>query len=150
MQHPAQFPLSNQILTVAQMRAAEEALIAAGTSVDELMQRAGRGAGEYVRRIAAGRPVTVLCGPGNNGGDGYVIAQHLAEHGNPVRVIAAREPGTEAARTARSLFGGTVLGTEARMNLPNSTEGNWAWRFTALQYELATRLNDLSKLYGRN
>jgi len=115
MQHPAQFPLSNQILTVAQMRAAEEALIAAGTSVDELMQRAGRGAGEYVRRIAAGRPVTVLCGPGNNGGDGYVIAQHLAEHGNPVRVIAAREPGTEAARTARSLFGGTVLGTEARM-----------------------------------
>ena len=42
------------------------------------------------------------------------------------------------------------LGTETRMNLPNSTEGNWAWRFTALNDELATRLNDLSKLYGRN
>lgn len=106
--HPAAYPASNQILSVAQMRAAEEALIAAGVSVDELMQRAGRGAGEYVRRIAAGRPVTVLCGPGNNGGDGYVIAQHLLEHGNPVQVIAAREPATQAAKTARSLFTGEV------------------------------------------
>lgn len=107
--HPASFPASDQILTVAQMRAAEQALIAGGTSVDELMQRAGRGAGEYVRRIAAGRGVTVLCGPGNNGGDGYVIAQHLLEHGNPVRVIAAREPATDAARTARALFAGEVV-----------------------------------------
>ncbi len=108
MHHPTAYPASNQILSVAQMRAAEEALIAAGVSVDELMQRAGRGAGEYVRRIAAGRAVTVLCGPGNNGGDGYVIAQHLLEHGNPVQVIAAREPATPAAQTARSLFAGEV------------------------------------------
>ncbi len=42
------------------------------------------------------------------------------------------------------------LGTEARMNLPNSTEGNWAWRFTALNDELAIRLKHLSDLYGRN
>ena len=42
------------------------------------------------------------------------------------------------------------LGTEARMNLPNSTEGNWAWRFNILTNDLAVRLNDLSKLYGRN
>ena len=42
------------------------------------------------------------------------------------------------------------LGTEARMNLPNSTEGNWAWRFTALNDNLATRLKQLSDLYGRN
>lgn len=111
--HPAAYPASNQILTVAQMRVAEEALIAAGVSVDELMQRAGRGAGEYVRRIAAGRAVTVLCGPGNNGGDGYVIAQHLLEHGNPVQVIAAREPATPAAQTARSLFAGEVRAADA-------------------------------------
>lgn len=101
-----------QVLTVAQMRAAEETLIAAGTSVEALMDVAGRGAGEYVRRIAAGRPVTVLCGPGNNGGDGYVVARHLQEHGTPVTVIAARDPGTDAARNARSLFTGTVLGPE--------------------------------------
>ncbi len=44
------------------------------------------------------------------------------------------------------------LGTEARMNLPNSTEGNWAWRYEsgALTKELATRLKQLSELYGRN
>jgi 4-alpha-glucanotransferase len=44
------------------------------------------------------------------------------------------------------------LGTEARMNLPNSTEGNWAWRYDsdALTGDIATRLKDLSKLYGRH
>jgi len=43
------------------------------------------------------------------------------------------------------------LGTEARMNLPNSTEGNWAWRFAAgaLTDETATRLRELTELYGR-
>lgn len=99
-----------QVLTVAQMRAAEEALFAQGISVEALMEKAGRGAGEYVRRIAAGRQVTVLCGPGNNGGDGYVIARHLMEHGTPVRVVAAADPATPAARNARSLFEGEVLG----------------------------------------
>lgn len=105
-------PVLSQILTVAQMRAAEEALIAGGSSVDALMQMAGRGAGEWVRRIAAGRPVTVLCGPGNNGGDGYVIAQYLYEHGTPVQVIAARAAATDAARKARSLYQGAYAGDE--------------------------------------
>jgi 4-alpha-glucanotransferase len=44
------------------------------------------------------------------------------------------------------------LGTEARMNLPNSTEGNWAWRYEAgvLTEALAIRLNELTRLYGRS
>lgn len=99
---------------MAQMRAAEQALIDAGSDVHMLMQRAGRGAGEWVRRLAAGRAVTVLCGPGNNGGDGYVIAQYLQEHGLRVAVVAALPPATDAARRARALFGGPVLGPEAR------------------------------------
>ena len=99
---------TDQVLTVAQMQAAEQALIDAGTSVDELMQRAGRGAGEIVWRMAAGRKVTVLCGPGNNGGDGYVIAQLLHERGVPVQVVAPIEPKTEAARNARALYMGEV------------------------------------------
>lgn len=43
------------------------------------------------------------------------------------------------------------LGSEARMNLPNSTEGNWSWRFEsdALTSELADRLKDLTCVYGR-
>jgi len=98
-----------QVLTVAQMRAAETALIDAGASVDSLMEIAGHGAGAWVHRLAAGRRVTVLCGPGNNGGDGYVIARHLAERGVPVRVIAPGPPRTAAAIAARAAFGGTVI-----------------------------------------
>jgi 4-alpha-glucanotransferase len=43
------------------------------------------------------------------------------------------------------------LGTQARMNLPNSTEGNWAWRCEtgALTDDLATRLKGLTELFGR-
>ena len=102
----------NQILTVAQMRAAEQALIDAGTGVDALMQIAGLGAAEWVWRVAAQRAVTVLCGPGNNGGDGYVIAQALRERGGPVVVVAATEPKTDAARNARALYHGEVLGPD--------------------------------------
>lgn len=86
------------------MRAAEAALIAGGTSAQELMETAGRALGEWARRLGAGRPVTVLCGPGNNGGDGYVAARHLMEHGVRVTVIAAREPTTPEAMTARALY----------------------------------------------
>jgi hydroxyethylthiazole kinase-like uncharacterized protein yjeF len=102
-----------QVLDVAAMRAAEAALIDAGTSVEALMEQAGRAVGEWARRLAAGRSITVLCGPGNNGGDGYVAARHLMEHGVPVTVVAAREPSTPAARNARSLYTGPVVGPEA-------------------------------------
>lgn len=99
---------AEQVLTAAQMRAAEEALIAQGTSVDELMQRAGRGAAGWVWRVAARRPVTVLCGPGNNGGDGYVIAEALRARGIEVSVIAPVDPKTDAARNARAQWRGDV------------------------------------------
>ena len=114
----------NQVLTVAQMREAEAALINAGTSVDTLMQTAGRGAGEWVRRFAAGRPITMLCGPGNNGGDGYVIAQHLIEHGNPVQVVSALEPATDAARKVRGLYRGPVLAGDALLHALQQAEGD--------------------------
>ena len=97
-----------QVLDVAAMRAAEAALIADGTPAQALMETAGRALGEWARRLGAGRSVTVLCGPGNNGGDGYVAARHLMEHGVPVTVIAAREPTTPEAMTARSLYKGEV------------------------------------------
>ncbi|MEY4237739.1 MAG: hypothetical protein RL339_340 [Pseudomonadota bacterium] len=103
----------DQVLSAAQMRDAEAALIDGGTSVDELMQRAGRGAAEWVWRMSGTRPVTVLCGPGNNGGDGYVIAEAIRERGGAVTVIAASESRTEASRTARQLYQGLVLGRDA-------------------------------------
>lgn len=97
---------AGQILTAAQMQAAEQALIDAGETVESLMERAGAGAAEWVWRMAAGRPVTVLCGPGNNGGDGYVIARVLSERGLSVSVVAPLEPKTEAAKAARAAWGG--------------------------------------------
>jgi ADP-dependent NAD(P)H-hydrate dehydratase / NAD(P)H-hydrate epimerase len=101
--------LAQQILTAAQMRAAEQALIQAGTSAAQLMEQAGCGAGEWVRRMAAGRAVTVLCGPGNNGGDGYVIARYLQERGAPVCVVAVGEPSTFEAQEAKLRFSGKIL-----------------------------------------
>jgi len=106
-------PAIDQVLSVAQMRAAENALIAGGATVDGLMQVAGQGAAEWVWRVAAHHPVTVLCGPGNNGGDGYVIAEVIRQRGGTVSVIAATEPKTPAARTARALYGGKVHGPDA-------------------------------------
>ena len=100
----------DQVLTVAQMRSAEQALIDGGETVGSLMQTAGQGAAAWVWRVAAGRPVTVLCGPGNNGGDGYVIAETLRARGLDVTVVAPLDPATEAAREARAAFRGETGG----------------------------------------
>ncbi|KTT71547.1 bifunctional ADP-dependent NAD(P)H-hydrate dehydratase/NAD(P)H-hydrate epimerase [Sphingomonas endophytica] len=96
------------VLTAAQMRAAEEKAIAAGTGVDTLMQRAGAGVADAVRRLAGVNEVLVLCGPGNNGGDGYVAAARLHAAGPSVRVAASAEPRTPAAIAARALWTGAV------------------------------------------
>lgn len=106
--------LRHQILTVAQMRAAEAALIDGGMSVDTLMQRAGQGAADTVWRVAGpSRRVTVLTGPGNNGGDGWVLAEAIRRRGAQVVVVPAIEPKTEAARHARNLYHGAVAGAGA-------------------------------------
>ncbi|UAB77281.1 NAD(P)H-hydrate dehydratase [Erythrobacter sp. SCSIO 43205] len=98
-----------QILTVEQMRAAEQRIFDAGTPVFDLMQLASGRASEWVRRIAAGRRVTILCGPGNNGGDGYVMAHRLSEAGLKVQVVAPDPPKTDAAQKARDLWGKSVV-----------------------------------------
>lgn len=102
----------NPVLTATQMRAAEDDAIAAGTSVEALMRRAGEGAAEWVWRIAAGHAVTVLCGPGNNGGDGYVLAEAIRRKGGAVRVVAPMEPGTDAAKAARAAYAGETAEAE--------------------------------------
>ncbi len=99
----------DQVLTADQMRGAEQVLVAQGVSIDELMLRAGRGAADWVHRTALGRSVTVLCGPGNNGGDGYVVAEHLRHLGSDVRVIAPMDPATDAARRAKARWQGNQV-----------------------------------------
>lgn len=93
--------VSKPILTAAEMRAAEDRAIAAGISVETLMERAGEAVADAVWRFGGGRPTLILCGPGNNGGDGYVAARFLSQRGLDVRVAAYREPATDVARLAR-------------------------------------------------
>lgn len=99
-----------RILTAEQMRAAEQRAIDGGTSVEELMERGGASLAEAAYRFAGPLPALILCGPGNNGGDGYVAARHLAERGVQVRVATLSEPKSEAAKWARSHWSGPVEG----------------------------------------
>ena len=68
------------------MRAAETAAIKQGIAGAGLMEAAGKRTAEVAMRAWTQRPATVLCGPGNNGGDGFVAARVLAEAGWPVNV----------------------------------------------------------------
>ena len=106
-------PIEGQpILTAAQMRAAEARAAPTRDAMYALMERAGAGVAEAVRRLAAGAEALILCGPGNNGGDGYVAARILLEAGHPVRVAALGEPATDLARRARQGWTGPVEGLE--------------------------------------
>ena len=79
------------VLTVAESYAADAAAAAAGIPGVELMETAGRAVAEAIRARWQPRPVAVLCGPGNNGGDGFVAARHLAAAGWPVRLALLGE-----------------------------------------------------------
>lgn len=86
-----------------QMRAMEERAVASGAAtISDLMERAGCALADEVSRRTPCGPIVVVCGPGNNGGDGWVAARILAERGRDVSVIALKGPGSLAgeARTA--------------------------------------------------
>ena len=106
------------ILTAAKMRDAEARAIASGTAETELMERAGRALAEAVRLYIGPRPTLILCGPGNNGGDGYVAARHLQEAAYPVRVASLAEPTQEAAKWARDGWRGPVEAFEQAEGAP--------------------------------
>ncbi|MEE8202948.1 MAG: NAD(P)H-hydrate epimerase, partial [Alphaproteobacteria bacterium] len=74
------------LLTVAEASAADKAAIAAGTSSETLMESAGAAVARAIGDRWSPCPVAILCGPGNNGGDGFVVARHLADSGWPVRL----------------------------------------------------------------
>ncbi|MBU4434580.1 MAG: NAD(P)H-hydrate dehydratase [Alphaproteobacteria bacterium] len=98
--------MSHDIMTVAEMTAADRAAVLRGVSITVLMERAGLAVAESVRARYSRRAVVIWCGPGDNGGDGYVAARHLRRKGWPVRVEASAPPSTEAARHAAARWKG--------------------------------------------
>lgn len=99
-----------EVLTAEKMRKADQAAIAAGTKGFDLMQAAGRAVAAQIEDSIDPCPVLVLCGPGNNGGDGFVAAEVLRAKGWPVRVACLVKPAAlkgDAALAAKA-FGGKV------------------------------------------
>ena len=106
---------SRHAMTAEEMRGADRKAQLMGTPGRWLMEQAGTATAAAVRALLAttgraGRgPVLVLAGPGNNGGDGFVAARHLARHGLRVAVVLVSgepQPGTpDAARNWEALGG---------------------------------------------
>ncbi|HTR12979.1 MAG TPA: NAD(P)H-hydrate dehydratase [Roseiarcus sp.] len=100
------------MLTPTQMGEADKATIAAGAPGIMLMERAGLAVGdEIVRRVRAQGRVVVLCGPGGNGGDGFVAARVLSRRGYGVKLglLGARESLRGDPALAASRYSGPVL-----------------------------------------
>ena len=84
----------SRIVTADQMRAIEDRSEAAGVSKDLLMENAGLEVAKRIRHYASplsGKPALILVGPGNNGGDGLVVARHLHRWGVRVHAYLCRE-----------------------------------------------------------
>lgn len=109
------------LLTPTQMAAADRASISAGVSGIALMEAAGKAVADAVARRWPRQNVLVLCGPGNNGGDGFVAARHLLAAGWPVRLsqLLADQPLTgDAAHHAGLWTGGTEPFSTALLDAP--------------------------------
>ena len=89
-----------ELVTPEQTAAADQAAVALGRPVAWLMENAGRAVARAVRARLRPCRTLVLCGPGNNGGDGAVAARHLAAAGWPVRVALLAPPRGDAAVAA--------------------------------------------------
>lgn len=106
-----------ELLTVSEMAAADRLAVEAGIPSLTLMENAGRAVAETVEARYKPTSVAVLCGPGNNGGDGYVAARHLKERGWKVWVESVFDPATlkgDAAEMFQRWDGETRIVTRAR------------------------------------
>ena len=98
------------LLDVNQMGEADRLTVVAGTPSNLLMENAGGSVAQAIIKRWSARPVTIMCGPGNNGGDGFVTARHLVEAGWSVRLalLGAREGLKDEARHHAERWSGAV------------------------------------------
>ena len=115
------------VLTAAEMGAVDKATLDAGTPMEDLMEAAGEAVAAFcVRRYPLAQQVMVLCGQGNNGGDGMVAARLLAADGVGVRVLLVGRKDDvkgEAAHALRKLLEDTDAGVVAEMQDEWEAEG---------------------------
>ncbi|MGI9515015.1 MAG: NAD(P)H-hydrate dehydratase [Anderseniella sp.] len=99
------------LLTPDEMYQADRLTMEAGVPGIELMEAAGLACAEFIRTLSDPCPVCVVCGPGNNGGDGFMIARLLVEAGWPVKLLLAGDPVLLKgdAATAAKAWRGEVL-----------------------------------------
>ena len=97
--------MSGEILTIEQMQRADAFAVAGGTPSLTLMENAGRAVADMIASRYAPWVTVVLCGPGNNGGDGFVVARLLAEKGFVVRVACNLVSSADAIAMAEKWTG---------------------------------------------
>lgn len=120
------------IYPVAAIRAIEA--LALPGAVPPLMERAGTAAAALAMELLPdqGAPVLVACGPGNNGGDGFVVARRLHAAGYRVSVAFAADPTRLPADAAAAHAGWLAFGGTIHPTLPTPPEGGWALVIDAL------------------
>lgn len=120
---------SMKVLTAQEMASTDRRSVEAGVSIRVLMENAGAAVARFCQRYYHGPGlVVVLCGKGNNGGDGLVAARHLATAGRPVRVLltgaqdAVQGEAGEALRAAAAQAGVEVWAVDSSQDDPQAAQ----------------------------